>query len=285
MLKFKKKKLYIILFLSVVLYMFFIWQNNALVITNYQYANAKVPKDFDGYRILQISDLHNKDYNGKLMEKVKDIKPDIIVITGDLIDRRKTRIDIAIDTVEPMTKLAPVYFVTGNHEQLSEKYEMLKEELIKLSVDIIDNKYTILKKGRSTIGLMGIADPAKQHSEETYLWGNSSGYMKSSLEELFKAVDTEFNILLSHRPEEFNVYKSIDIDLVFSGHAHGGQIRVPFIGGIVAPNQGLFPEYTEGIYREKATSMVVSRGLGNSILPLRIFNRPEVVVVTLKHQL
>lgn len=220
--------------------------NNDVVVTNYQYSNTKVPRGFHGYRIVQISDLHNKNYNEKLSKKIEGINPDVIVITGYLIDRRNTRIDIALKFVQQIVKIAPTYYVSGNHEQLSGKYDELSEELKNLNVKNIDNSYFILNKSGDEIGLMGIADPAVQQSEGTYLWSDDREYVKSNLKELFKNIDTKFNILLSHRPEQFNAYKDMNVDLVFSGHAHGGQIRIPFIGGLVAPNQGLFPKYTQG---------------------------------------
>lgn len=283
--KLKSKRMgnyFIIFFIIIGLVIFFIWQNNDIVITTYEYNNSKIPKGFDNYKIVQISDLHNKNYHNRLSKKVKKINPNIIVITGDLIDRRNTRVNIVVEFVQQMVKIAPTYYVSGNHEQLSGKYDELKEKLEELNVRNIDNFYAVLNQGGNSIGLMGIADPAIQQSEGTYLWSDNTEYIKNSLKELFENIDTNFNILLSHRPEQFNVYKDMKVNLVFSGHAHGGQIRIPFIGGLVAPNQGLFPKYTEGIYNDGETSMIVSRGLGNSIFPLRVFNRPELVVVTLK---
>ncbi len=260
----------------------FIYQNNHIGISNYEYTNSKIPKGFDGYRIVQVSDLHNKDFKGRLPKKIKDSNPNIIVITGDLIDRRNTKIDVVVKFIEEIANVAPIYYVTGNHEQLSVEYDNLKKELIRLNVEIIDNSYVVLNKSGDNIGLMGIADPAIQQGESDYLWDDSSEYVRSSIKELIKDIDTHFNILLSHRPEKFSVYKETSMDLVFSGHAHGGQVRIPFIGGVVAPNQGFFPKYTEGIHNEGVTSMVVSRGLGNSIIPLRVLNTPELVVVNLK---
>jgi uncharacterized protein len=285
--KFKSRRFRIILifiFSVIILTIFFTWQNNVVGITRYKYINSKIPKGFDGFRILQVSDFHNKNYHGRLSEKIKKINPDIVVITGDLIDRRNTRIDIAAEFVQELVKIAPTYYVSGNHEQLSGKYVELKEVLGKLKVRNIDNSNVLLKRGGAELRLMGIADPAIQQNEGTYLWDDSSQYVENSLKKLFNDVDTNFSILLSHRPEKFHVYKKVNVDLVFSGHAHGGQIRIPFIGGLIAPNQGLLPKYTKGIYNEGTTSMVVSRGLGNSVFPLRVFNPPELVVVTLKKQ-
>ncbi|MDI9476653.1 MAG: metallophosphoesterase [Natronincolaceae bacterium] len=259
---------------------FFIYQNNALVVTNYNYKNPKLPEGFHGYRIAQVSDLHNKNFHGRLTEKIKAAKPDIVVITGDLIDSRNTKIDTATDFVQEAVKIAPIYYVSGNHEQSSDKYDLLKGELEKLNVQIIDNYYMVLSRNGDKIGLMGVADPAIKQNEKSYPWLDSNRYIENNLEKLFNHANTDFNILLSHRPEQFGVYKDMNVDLVFSGHAHGGQIRIPFIGGMFAPGQGLFPKYTNGIHRDGGTSMVVSRGLGNSVFPFRIFNRPELVVVT-----
>jgi predicted MPP superfamily phosphohydrolase len=278
------RNLIISLFILIGLIIFFTWQNNAVGITKYEYINSKIPKGFDSYKVIQISDLHNKNYRGRLSKKIREVNPDVIVITGDLIDRRNTRIDIATEFVHQIAMIAPIYYVSGNHEQLSGKYDELKKALENLNVKIIENSYVTLNKNGDEIGLMGIADPAIMQSEGTYLWSNSSEYVKNSISKLLEDIETDFNILLSHRPEQFNIYKDMNVDIVFSGHAHGGQIIIPFVGGLIAPNQGLFPKYTQGIYSDESTSMVVSRGLGNSVFPLRVFNPPELVVVTLKKE-
>lgn len=276
------KSISVIIIVVGILTIFFVWQNNAVVIANYRYKNEKIPNKFNGYRILHISDLHNKNFYGRLTEKIRKINPNIIVITGDLIDRRKTKIDTATEFIKEVIEIAPIYYVTGNHEQLSDFYIKLKQELNKLNVVILDNSYLVLNNDGDEIGLIGIADPALLQNEGTYLKSNNIKYAESILEKLYENINTDFNILLSHRPELFDVYKAMKINLVFSGHAHGGQIRIPFLGGILSPNQGFFPKYAEGMIVEKETSMIVSRGLGNSIFPFRIFNRPELVVVEFK---
>lgn len=271
---------YSILFISA-LFAFLAWQNNDVAITEHNYTNDKLPNKFNGFKILHISDLHNKKFYGRLTNKIKKINPDIIVITGDLIDRRRTNINSAMELIEDIVKIAPTYYVSGNHEQLSQHYTKLKEELNKFNVINMDDFYTAINKGGSEIGLIGIADPAINANEKAHLSENNVRYVISRLNHLTKNLKTDFNILLSHRPELLNVYKKFNIDLVFSGHAHGGQIRIPLLGGILSPNQGFFPKYSEGMHREGATSMAVSRGLGNSLFPFRIFNPPELVVVIL----
>lgn len=281
--KFKKRTLAFLLIGTIFLSVCSWWQNNAMQVSEYEYRNPIVPESFHGYTIVQISDLHNKDFHGRLIDKVKSIKPDLILITGDLIDRRNTKIEIAVTTAEQLREIAPTYYVSGNHEQLSRQYNRLKEELVKLEVPILDNDFRRITRGGETISLLGLADPAVNQREDNYLWGDNSHYAKTQLQALLErhGQDSGFLILLSHRPELFQIYKELGMDLVFAGHAHGGQIRLPFIGGLVAPNQGLFPKYTAGVYQEDDTFMVVSRGLGNSIIPQRLFNRPELVVVTL----
>lgn len=274
------KILIIFLFATVI---FLVWQNNGIVTTRHSFASKKLPYSFNGFKIIHISDFHNKNFYGRLTKKIKIENPDIIFITGDLIDRRKTNLKIATEFIKDIVEIAPVYYVSGNHEQLSEHYSELKEELKKLNVIIMDNFCKTINKDGSEIGLAGIADPTGRKKNEGYMYKNNSSYIRSDLEELTTNLKTEFNILLSHRPEHINVYKEFNFDLVFCGHAHGGQIRIPYVGGILSPDQGFFPKYSEGICNEDTTTMVVSRGLGNSSFPFRIFNHPELVAVTLIH--
>lgn len=274
-------KIYITLLMLSIIALFLVWQNNDIVTTRHNYISNKLSNNFEGFKILHISDLHNKNFYGRLSNKIKIINPDIIVITGDLIDRRKTNVDVAVKFLREIIKVAPVYYVSGNHEQLSEDYGILKKELNKLHVINMDNSFTKINYKGSEIGIAGIADPAIIHNEKTYLPENNKTYMRNTLKELTQNLKRDFNILLSHRPEHYEIYKEFNIDLVFSGHAHGGQIRIPFLKGILSPDQGFFPKYSEGMHREGLTSMVVSRGLGNSLFPFRIFNRPELIVVIL----
>lgn len=263
---------------------FLYWQNNAIEVTEYNYINNKLPKSFNGYKILHISDLHNKNFHGRLINKMKEINPDTIVITGDLIDRRRTNLNIAKEFIENSVKIAPTYYVSGNHEQLSEHYAELKEILNNCNIINLDDSYETINKSNSKIGIVGIAAPVLVKIEETTEFNNNDSYIKNKLKDLTKNLRTDFNILIAHRPEQIHIYKKFDLDLILSGHAHGGQIRIPFIGGILAPNQGFFPKYSEGMHKEGSSSMVISRGLGNSTFPFRIFNRPEIVVVDLKKE-
>lgn len=268
----KGKKILCFLFGLICLVIFFFWQNNSIVITESEYSSVKIPKEFDGYVIAQISDLHNKEFGADqkiLLNKLKRSSPDIIVITGDLIDRRRYDPAAAMRFVEGAAQIAPVYYVSGNHEAWSGRYPAIKSSLLNAGVHVLDNSLVELSLGEASINLLGLKDPA---------FGDSS-YIKS----LRRWSSNEaFQVLLSHRPELFELYAENNMDLVFTGHAHGGQVRLPLVGGLAAPDQGLFPRYTSGCYRKEGCAMFVSRGLGNSIFPLRLFNRPEIVIVTLK---
>ena len=257
------------------------WGNTALELNTYTISSSKLPQSFDGYRIAHVSDLHNTEMgkdNEKLLAMLRDTAPDMIAITGDLIDSRNTGIEVALQFVREAVKIAPCYYVTGNHEARVNEYGELKAGMEAAGVTVLEDVKTKISMEGETITLIGVNDPSYQTD---YLFGDSETVMDTKLEEL-QTENDGFTILLSHRPELFDTYADQGMDLVLSGHAHGGQFRLPFIGGLVAPNQGLFPEYDAGIYTEDNTNMLVSRGVGNSILPFRINNRPEVILIELQ---
>ncbi|WP_041721978.1 metallophosphoesterase [Alkaliphilus metalliredigens] len=274
------------LFVILGLILFGIWQNNHIVLTTIEFSNTKIPNDFNGYTIVQISDLHNKEFKQNqsgLLNKIEKVKPDIIVVTGDLIDSRRTNVDIAMDFINGAVNIAPVYFVSGNHEARSGVYGELTQKLREAGVFVLDDTVVEIENKDSFIELVGLSDPAFIPSN--YMEDNPTAQLRESLKTLTADNPQTFKILLSHRPELLDLYAENKLDLVFSGHAHGGQFRLPLIGGLIAPGQGFFPKYTSGAYTVEGTTMVVSRGLGNSIIPIRIFNRPEVIIVTLQNKL
>lgn len=262
----------------IIIVAFLYWQNNDIVTTNINIENSKIPNNFDKFKILQVSDLHNKEF-GKNQEKLvnltKEINPDIIVVTGDAIDSRRTNMDIAIDYLSQVAKIYPTYYVTGNHERRISDYNKFEESLIKSKVKVLNNQFENIKIGNEEISLIGMKDISFITSND-----KSEEYL-SILNNIKKETNNNFTILLSHRPDIIDVYSKANVDLVFTGHAHGGQIRLPFTDGLFAPNQGLLPKYTSGKFKEDNTEMIVSRGLGNSLFPFRIFNRPELIVTTL----
>ena len=270
--KIPHKKILILILIIIILIPFCLYQNKHLVITTYTYESEKLGADLDGYRIVQISDLHNAEFgkeNKKLLETIRSCSPDIIIITGDLVDSNHTNVERAVAFVKEAVKIAPVYYVTGNHEYWldpSENEQMMQGILAAGAYDL-DDEAVRIEKGDSSFLLVGLDD---QHlSDET-------------LKNLLQEQKNELSIVFAHEPQYLQNYANAEADLVLTGHAHGGQIRLPFVGGIVAPDQGFLPEYTSGQYNSADTEMIVSRGLGNSIIPVRLFNYPEVVCVELR---
>ena len=253
------------------------WQDNGLMLTKMTY-RGDIPDSFSGYKILQVSDLQNKVFgkNQKhLLKKINASSPDIIVITGDLLDKHEGRTDVdkAMEFIDEIIKISPVYYVSGNHEHQSGEWEPLLEELVASGVTVLENGKSMIEQNGETITLLGLADKSVNR------------YYDKMLHILMAGQEDSFNILLSHRPELFETYVQENVDLVFTGHAHGGQIIIPFLRqGIFAPHQGFFPKYTEGMHEKNGTVMIVSRGLGNSSFPFRIFNRPELIEVTLEKE-
>lgn len=259
------------------------WGNHFIEVTNLRISDELIPKQFDGFVIVHVSDLHNAQFGENqqvLIDKISEVKPDIIVITGDLIDSNNTNIDIALDFVEGVSQMAPIYYVTGNHEAWSKDYSILQDRLEQMDVSILDDESVLLTQEEAIIQLVGLADP--DFALPNDLFGEKSAMIGKKLQDI-AGDDSYYTILLSHRPALIEVYSNNSINLVLSGHAHGGQFRFPFVGGIIAPDQGIFPKYTAGKYVIGQTQMIVSRGLGNSIIPIRINNRPELVVIELNH--
>ncbi len=256
------------------------WSNAAIELNTYIIVSSRLPESFNGYRIAHVSDLHNAQIgtdNEKLLTLLKEANPDMIAITGDLIDSRNTNVDIALQFVKEAVKIAPCYYVTGNHEARINAYSELRYGLTSAGVTVLEDTSVNVDIDGEAITLIGVNDPS---FETDYLIGDSETVMQSKLSKLLTDGDG-FTILLSHRPELFDTYAAHDLDLILSGHAHGGQFRIPFVGGVVAPNQGFFPEFDAGIYTEGNTSMLVSRGVGNSIVPFRVNNRPEIILIEL----
>lgn len=282
----KKKKRFLIIISSALALLiaivgFIIWGNKALMLNEITIESESLPKSFEGFRIAQVSDLHNAEFgkgNKKLIKMLKKANPDIIAITGDIIDSRNTNVEIALNFAEEAQKIAPCYFVSGNHEaRVPEDYEILKAGFAEIGVTVLENEAVDLERLGEQIKLLGVDDPS---FETDYLFGDDESFMKNKLESIMCDSDT-YTVLLSHRPELFEVYAEYDVDVILSGHAHGGQFRLPFIGGLYAPNQGLMPMYDAGLYCDDNTNMIVSRGLGNSLFPFRLNNRPEVILVEL----
>ena len=264
------KKRTLIVFTCIGILLFFsYYQNNNLSTSTFTLASEKIAKPI---KVVQLSDLHSKQFGknqNRIVKKVKKLAPDIIAFTGDLVDSKKYDERKSVTLMEELVQIAPTYYVTGNHESWSGKFPQLEEKLLHAGVFVLRNEQTLVNIGGETINLIGVDDPTFLSEEEELAAIVNSQYHEE-----------QFNLLLSHRPELLSLYEKMD--LVLTGHAHGGQIRLPFIGGMVAPDQGFMPKYTAGMYKNEDTVMIVNRGLGNSIIPQRIFNRPEIVEIVLE---
>ncbi|KMK75525.1 metallophosphoesterase [Alkalihalobacillus pseudalcaliphilus] len=258
--------------------LFFHDQNNRIVVTEHE-----IDLDIQHGQelaVVHLSDLHSKGFGTqqqKLLTKVSAEKPDLIFMTGDLIDAKKADSKEPLELMRGLVQLAPVYFVTGNHEWWSGEYGQLEQALDQLGVVVLRNESMNVTVHEREFTLIGIDDPAmlNQEEEQTVV-----EFMQQAMDG--NNAETDFTLLLAHRPDFFYLYQEFDIDLVLSGHAHGGQIGLPYNGGLVAPNQGFFPKYVKGAYEEDETIMIVHRGLGNSIIPQRLFNQPEVIRISIK---
>lgn len=277
----KKVRWIVLLSLCAVLAVWIVWSNVTVGATYYTVASDRLPAAFDGYRIAVISDLHNAEFgenNSTLISLVEQEAPDIIAFTGDLIDTGSDHdVAIAEALVRELAKIAPCYYVTGNHEaRVPGPYHELEQDLLSMGVIVLHDSAERLVRDGETLQIAGLDDP-NFTDRDTSL---HEAILRSKLQDM--GLTGDYCVLLTHRPETIEAYKSEDIDLVLSGHTHGGQFRLPFLGGIAAPNQpGLFPKYDAGRFDEGNTTMIVSRGVGNSSIPFRINNRPEVVVVDL----
>ena len=288
--------------------------NQKIFVTQYKISSNKIPNEFDEYKIMQLTDIHSiRDTKQKdnLINKVKKLNPDLICVTGDLIDSpyyseqnakyeaKEIKIpdSLTIDFMSELTDIAEVYFVYGNHEMMlldDPENNVFKIALENLGVNILNNKVDYITINNEKIRLVGIQDPATLYKDKKYAYVEKNNYekVKSILDNLFYIDGNEnitsekdellFNIVLSHRPEYFELYSNYNIDLLLSGHTHGGVIVLPFVGGIYAHPQGWLPKFTSGIYEKDTFKMIIGRGIGYSGIQIRIFNPPEIIEITLK---
>ena len=258
----------------------FQWQCWGVQTTVTQVELSGLPVGFDGFRIAHLSDIHGHEYgenSAELIEKVAAQKPDLIVLTGDIIDQ-ESQITMIPVLAKGLTKIAPTYYVTGNHEWSlgTGVVKNLKSLFEDCGVIVLSNEYVLLERGGASVVLAGVDDP--------------NGYAdQKTPEELYLEIRQDhpnlFTVLLAHRNDAIERYAAAGYDFVLSGHGHGGIVRLPFTDGLVSPTRTLFPEWTSGVYTVEDTTLFVSRGLGNNTVPIkgfRLFNRPELAILELK---
>lgn len=271
------RRLAVLAVLILVLVLFFRWENTSLQIARFDPVFTDLPDGFDGCRIVVLSDLHGAEFgenNEELFQTVADQSPEYIFYLGDLEDKyRGPDPGYAEAVAAGLTAIAPTYYVTGNHEWAIGDVPELKERLAAQGVTVLSNSFVTLERNGDTVVLAGIDDPngyADQKPPETVA------------AEVYAAYGDPFWMLLAHRNDRFEEqYSLLGADLVLSGHGHGGIIRLPFTDGLLSTNRTLFPSYTAGLYDKNSSALFVTRGLGNSGPSFRLWNRPEVAVVTL----
>lgn len=245
-----------------------------LEISRYEVNSKKLPESFDGFKIVQLSDLHGAEFGEdgmELVEKVKELEPDIIALTGDFVTDEG---DLAAveKLAARLVKLCPVYFVSGNHEFGSGLAVKVRNILERAGVKYLSNEYLTINRGDDEILLGGVEDPL------AYADMLSPDELAQKMND---AAPDAFKILLGHRNYWMTEYPELPVDLIFCGHAHGGLIRIPGVGGLIGTDRRLFPDFDAGEYNNGRYTLIVSRGLGNSVPIPRIFNRPEIVCVEL----
>lgn len=245
-----------------------------LEISRYEVKSQKLPESFDGFKIVQLSDLHGAEFGEdgmELVEKVKELEPDMIALTGDFVTDEG---DLAAveKLVARLTELCPVYFISGNHEFGSGLAVKVRNILERAGVKYLSNEYLTISRGEDEILLGGVEDPL------AYADMLSPDELAQKMND---AAPDAFKILLGHRNYWMTEYPELPVDLIFCGHAHGGLIRIPGVGGLIGTDRRLFPDFDAGEYNNGRYTLIVSRGLGNSVSIPRVFNRPEIVCVEL----
>lgn len=254
-------------------------ENNRLILSRFSVKSPRLPGEFDGFSIVHLSDLHSKCFGpgqSRLLRRVDQLAPDVVCITGDLMDKRRYHRNGLVPVLTLCGKLAqerPVIAVFGNHEATLPFYPKLRQALEEVGVNVLENEAMRFYREGSALYIGGLQDPA-------FIRENRAVF-RQEMFRLCQEAKGDFTLLLCHRPELLEDYGAAGADLVLSGHAHGGQFRVPGAGPVWVPNQGFFPPLAQGIHRFGNTAMVVNRGLGNSLFPQRLLNWPEVVFITL----
>ena len=267
-----KKAAVRVLALLLALTAFLWWSHNSLQVEQFTLQSSHLPSPFHGLRIVQLSDLHGRQFgkdNRRLIKAVQEQKPDMIAVTGDLLDEEHREVDSILPLMKALVETAPTYYITGNHEWAAHIVPELTEKLESVGVRCLRNEFEPIEKLGCRIVVAGVDDPNGPADQKT---------PQQLAAELKRRYEGNFWLLLAHRNVDYYEYAGLGADLILTGHAHGGVIRLPGTDGLVGPRLEWFPTWTDGIYLDFATPMFVSRGLGG----FRLFNRPQVAVLELK---
>lgn len=254
---------------------FVYWQNFTLQVEPVELLFESLPPQFDGLRVAELSDLHGRSFgknNVRLLRTLQKARPDMICICGDLFDE-KTDLTMLEPLLTGLTDIAPVYYVTGNHEWQVKNLREILQKMRAWGVTVLENEGRVLSRGGAEMVVAGVHDPCGPYDMKT---------PAALVRELRSAQGNDFILMLSHRNDELAMWSQLGVQLVLSGHCHGGVVRLPFVGGVFGTRRELFPEYDAGVYRQDGTTLFVSRGLGYTNVHFRLFNRPHVPIMILK---
>lgn len=254
---------------------FVYWQNFTLQVEPVELFFESLPPQFDGLRVAELSDLHGRSFgknNVRLLRTLQKARPDMICICGDLFDE-KTDLTMLEPLLTGLTDIAPVYYVTGNHEWQVKNLREILQKMRAWGVTVLENEGRVLSRGGAEMVVAGVHDPCGPYDMKT---------PAALVRELRSAQGNDFILMLSHRNDELAMWSQLDVQLVLSGHCHGGVVRLPFVGGVFGTRRELFPEYDAGVYRQDGTTLFVSRGLGYTNVHFRLFNRPHVPIMILR---
>lgn len=279
----------IIILLSLVVIGYCVFENQNLEVTSYQVEQENIPSEFDGLRLICLTDLHQNLFgksNRKLLKAIQECNADAVLIAGDMITAGKTQKSmIAVSFLEELAKQIPVYYAPGNHELKwktfgdTESYERYLDSLKEIGVIYLDNTSVTISRMNSHLTVTGLNLPLSYY--------NKGGKPKELFVDVIETMvgcksQDEYTILLAHAPDYFDMYAKWGADLVLSGHNHGGILRLGKLGGVISPRYELFPHYDSGVYKKGKSVMFLSRGLGTHTIRIRIFNRPEIICIRLK---
>ena len=254
---------------------FVYWQNFTLQVETVELLFESLPPQFDGLRVAELSDLHGRSFgknNVRLLRTLQKARPDMICICGDLFDE-KTDLTMLEPLLTGLTDIAPVYYVTGNHEWQVKNLREILQKMRAWGVTVLENEGRVLSRGGAEMVVAGVHDPCGPYDMKT---------PAALVRELRSAQGNDFILMLSHRNDELAMWSQLGVQLVLSGHCHGGVVRLPFVGGVFGTRRELVPEYDAGVYRQDGTTLFVSRGLGYTNVHFRLFNRPHVPIMILK---
>lgn len=264
---------------------FVAYSNYYIDVDEFTVPSKKIPKEFDGFRILQLSDFHNKNFgfgNRHLLSQINKTHPDIILMTGDMVSREDRHYKNFYRLAEAIGKKYEVYYTIGNHEldlpdaELQGMFFKLRE----YGITIVNNEKIRIFRHRAEIDLYGMWYGLRYYKDNNGNYRNHLDFDQDEITRLLGKKNSEnFTMLMAHNPLVFNVYADWGADLTFSGHVHGGVIRLGLLGGLFSPGRRIFPKYYAGEYYLNNKRLIVSRGIGG----LRLLNRPNLVVAVLKN--